>query len=131
MRFETGLSGPRSRCGPDVSSHSGGETPIPRDRPGCCRDTEFCRVERRAENAQVQDLLRHESQEMSAIVAGVVPKTIPVHPVLNCASRPIIHGSADQIDHSGVSCGIESQANLFLLEDRLDKLFVIWYHNVQ
>ena len=67
---------------------------------------------------------------MRAIVARVVPKPIPIHPVLNSRSRTIIHGGADQINHSAVGFGIESQADLFLLFDGFDKLFVIWYHSV-
>ena len=124
------LPGPRSCGGPEARSRSGGQTPIPRDRPRWRRDTEFCRIEHRAENAQVQDLLWQEIQYMSAIVASVVPKTIPVHPVRNCSSRTIIHGSADQINHSAVGCGIEPQGDLFFLCNGFDKLFVIWYHNV-
>jgi len=67
---------------------------------------------------------------MSAVVAGVVPKTVPIHPVLNSAFRSIIQGSADQINYAAVGCRIEPQGHFFLLFDGFDKLFVIWYHNV-
>jgi len=93
-------------------------------------DAKFCRVKHLAQNLQIHNLLRQKAQGVSAGVAGVIPNPVPIQPVLNLASRTIIHRRADAIEHTAVGLGIKTHAHLLLLVDGLDKPWMIWYHSV-
>ncbi len=67
---------------------------------------------------------------MRTVVAGVVPKLIPIHSILDLTDGPVIQGSADQVNDPAIGQGIKPNGDLFLALNGFEELVVVWYHKV-